>query len=105
MSSWANRYIPRKRDISQIPAELRPQIVPRFQRPEIIQSEAYQINISQQDNQFDSYTHTPFDEIFTSTRGNSSNNRNNQKDNKNTVIEPVNNQRNYVPRKINANPG
>lgn len=101
MSSWANRYIPRKRDLSQIPADLRPQIIPRVQRPEIIQSESYQLNNSQQ-NSFDSFNHTPFDEIFSSTRGN---NRNNQKDNKNTVIEPVNNQRNYIPRKINANPG
>lgn len=105
MSSWANRYIPRKRDISQIPAELRPQIVPRFQRPEVIQSEAYQTQHSQQDNQFDSYNHTPFDEIFNSTRSNNVNNRNIQKDNKNTVIEPINNQRSYVPRKINSNSG
>jgi hypothetical protein len=42
MSSWANRNIPRKRDISQIPEQLRPQIVPRALKPEIVNSEAFQ---------------------------------------------------------------
>lgn len=42
MSSWANRYIPRKRNLEQIPAELRPQIVPRAQRAEIVISESFQ---------------------------------------------------------------
>jgi len=42
MSSWANRGIPRKRDISQIPESMRPQIVPRVARSEILASESYQ---------------------------------------------------------------
>jgi hypothetical protein len=42
MSSWANRGIPRKRDFSHLPAELRPQIIPRAARPEVLASEAYQ---------------------------------------------------------------
>lgn len=42
MSSWANRHIIPKRNILQIPEELRPQIVPRFQRSEIVESEKYQ---------------------------------------------------------------
>ena len=40
--SWANRNLPRKRDISQIPESLRPQIIPRAERPEIISSESFQ---------------------------------------------------------------
>ena len=43
MSSWANRGILPKRNISQIPEGLRPIIIARAQRPEVIQSEAYQI--------------------------------------------------------------
>lgn len=42
MSSWANRHIPRKRDISQIPEQLRPTIVPRSARPEVLISESFQ---------------------------------------------------------------
>lgn len=42
MSSWANRNIPRKRNLEQIPADLRPQIVPRAQRAEIVISESFQ---------------------------------------------------------------
>ena len=42
MSSWANRHLPRKRDISQIPSEFRPQIVPRVNQPQVIQSETFQ---------------------------------------------------------------
>ena len=42
MSSWANRNIPRRRDISQIPSELRPQILPRYQHPNVILSETFQ---------------------------------------------------------------
>ena len=43
MSSWANRGILSKRNLSQIPEGLRPTIVTRAQRPEVIQSEAYQV--------------------------------------------------------------
>jgi predicted DNA-binding protein (MmcQ/YjbR family) len=42
MSSWANRLIPRKRDLSQIPEAFRPVIVPRVERPEVILSESFQ---------------------------------------------------------------
>lgn len=42
MSSWANRSIPRKRDISQIPEGLRPVITPRYERQEVIISESFQ---------------------------------------------------------------
>jgi hypothetical protein len=47
MSSWANIHIPRKRDISQIPAELRPSILPRVQQPQVILSESFQSFMSQ----------------------------------------------------------
>ena len=40
--SWVNRNIPRKRDISKIPEELRPVIIPRVRRPEVIISESFQ---------------------------------------------------------------
>ena len=43
MSSWANRLIPRKRDLSQIPDAFRPTIVPRVERPEIVLSETFQV--------------------------------------------------------------
>ena len=42
MSSWSNRHLPRKRDISQIPPEFRPQMVPRVNQPQVIQSEIFQ---------------------------------------------------------------
>lgn len=42
MTSWANRNILQKRNISQIPSELRPQIIPRFQQPQVILSETFQ---------------------------------------------------------------
>ena len=76
MSSWANRHIPRKRDINQIPQELRPQIVPRAERFEVKESENYQIKIE----------NTPF---------------NRSKDSKN---EPVVNPRQYVTKKIEFAP-
>ena len=41
--SWANRNLPRKRDISQIPEPLRPIIIPRVHRPEVIVSESFHI--------------------------------------------------------------
>ena len=43
--SWANRNLPRKRDISQIPEPLRPIIIPRVERPEVIVSESFQKKI------------------------------------------------------------
>lgn len=43
MSSWANRSQVRRRDLSQIPEELRPAApVSRAERPEVVQSETYQ---------------------------------------------------------------
>ena len=42
MSSWANIRVPRKRDLSQIPTELRPSIVPRAERAEVRMSESFQ---------------------------------------------------------------
>ena len=42
MSSWANLGIPRKRNLHQIPEGLRPTIITRAQRPEVIQSESFQ---------------------------------------------------------------
>jgi len=47
MSSWANRGIPRKRNLSQIPEGLRPTIITRAQRPEVILSESFQENEKQ----------------------------------------------------------
>jgi hypothetical protein len=42
MSSWANRHIPQRRDLSQIPEPFRPVIVPRVERPEVVLSESFQ---------------------------------------------------------------
>jgi len=44
MSSWANRGIPRKRDLTQIPDAFRPIIIPRAERPEVLLSETVQRN-------------------------------------------------------------
>ena len=51
MTSWANRNIPQKRDISQIPSELRPQILPRFQQPHVILSETFQQKNEKKENE------------------------------------------------------
>ena len=40
--SWANRHVIPKRNISQIPEELRPHIVPRIAKPEVVLSESFQ---------------------------------------------------------------
>lgn len=42
MSSWANRGIPPKRNLSQIPEALRPTIIPRAEHPKIVLSESLQ---------------------------------------------------------------
>jgi hypothetical protein len=78
MSSWANRNIPRKRDISQIPEHLRPQIIPRSARPEIIISESFQ--------------ETTKNEIVLNSRTNQSKNQD----------EPVVNPRQYITKKIDS---
>jgi hypothetical protein len=80
MSSWANRNIPRKRDISQIPEHLRPQIIPRAARPEIIMSESFQEVTS--------------NEIVLGSRSNEPK----------KVVEPVVNPRQYVTKKIDIAP-
>lgn len=52
MSSWANRHLPRRRDLLQIPEGLRPPPpVPRGERTEVLVSESYQIQetVSQED--------------------------------------------------------
>jgi len=43
MSSWANRHLPRKRDLSQIPSDLRPHPISRAEQPHVILSESFQI--------------------------------------------------------------
>ena len=59
MSSWANIRIPRKRDISQIPADLRPTLQPRAERFEVIQSESFQ-NVPQDTSPFSNSIIEPF---------------------------------------------
>jgi hypothetical protein len=44
MSSWANRNVLRKRDISQIPDDARPLNIPRILRDEVVLSETFQKN-------------------------------------------------------------
>jgi hypothetical protein len=78
MSSWANRHVPRKRDISQIPEQLRPQIIPRSARPEVINSELFQ--------------EVTANEIVLSSRVNEPK----------KVAEPVVNPRQFVSKKIDT---
>jgi len=51
MTSWANRNILQKRNISQIPLEFRPQILPRFQQPQVILSETFQQKMEKKENE------------------------------------------------------
>jgi len=41
--SWANRHLPRKRDVSQIPEAFRPVIRPRAEQPQVLLSETFQV--------------------------------------------------------------
>ena len=41
MSSWANRGIPRRRDLTQIPEPFRPVIIPRVDQPQVVLSETF----------------------------------------------------------------
>jgi hypothetical protein len=50
MSSWANRGIPRRRDLMQIPEPLRPVIIPRAEQPAVVQSELIQ-KINRENNE------------------------------------------------------
>ena len=43
MSSWANRHILQKRNLSQIPESFRPTIIPRVARSEVVLSESFQV--------------------------------------------------------------
>jgi hypothetical protein len=79
MSSWANKGIPRRRDISQIPESLRPTIIPRAARPEIVISESFQEVTS--------------NEIVLSTRKNEPTKK---------IEEPVVNPRQFVTKKIDS---
>jgi hypothetical protein len=80
MSSWANIRVPKKRDLSQIPEELRPTIIPRVARPEVLLSESFQ-EVSQ-------------NEIIMNTRSSEP---------KKTVEPPVN-PRQYITKKIDLIP-
>ena len=80
MSSWANIRVPRKRDLLQIPEDLRPQIVPRVARPEVLISESFQ-EVSQ-------------NEIIVNNRS---------KEPKKEVEPPVN-PRQYINKKIDLTP-
>ena len=55
MSSWANRHVVRKRDLSQIPIEFRPDIVSRVERSEVKLSESFQSPL---------FSSNPFNEII-----------------------------------------
>jgi hypothetical protein len=86
MSSWATRNIPRKRDLSQIPEHLRPQIVPRAAQHQVLISESFQESSK--------------NEIILGTRTNqSSQNKDKAK------VEPVINPRQYINKKIDLVPG
>ena len=61
MSSWANIRVPRKRDISQIPEELRPLLVTRAQHPGVIMSESFQTSSSDDYNFNDYYSNMVID--------------------------------------------
>lgn len=80
MSSWANIRVPKKRDLSQIPEEFRPQIIPRVARPEVLISESFQ-EVSQ-------------NEIIMNTRSSEPK----------KAVEPPVNPRQYVTKKIDLIP-
>jgi hypothetical protein len=79
MSSWSNKGIPRRRDISQIPEFLRPTIIPRAARQEIVISESFQEVTS--------------NEIVLGTRKNEPAKK---------IEEPVINKRQFVTKKIDT---
>lgn len=87
MSSWANIRIPRKRNISQIPAELRPQIISRANRVEVLASEAYHT--------------TPHNEVIKSNEKTVSDKSNNNTINNNKAN--YENPRQYITKKIESN--
>lgn len=89
MSSWANLRVPRKRDLSQIPAELRPSIVPRAERTEVRLSESFQpASLTIVDASFQNSIEDPIRSRRTATK-------------QETVVVPKNV---YVSRKIESTP-
>lgn len=50
MSSWANRSLPRRRNLDQIPEAFRPTVLPRALQPEVLASESYQPKPTPPDN-------------------------------------------------------
>jgi hypothetical protein len=77
MSSWANRHIPRKRDLTQIPEPFRPEIIPRAARPEVILSETFQVKETNEVI-YPDFSDSSFSAIFASSNSgsHSSSNRN-----------------------------
>jgi hypothetical protein len=92
MSSWANIRVPRKRDVSQIPEELRPAIVTRAQRSEVILSESFQTS-----------TDTSYDYPYMNTivEPNTARTTNTAAKKKESVVP---NPREYVTKKIEVTP-
>lgn len=86
--SWANICIPRKRDISQIPESLRPVIIPRAARPEVILSETFQTRA-------DSFENT-VENIVENTNSNKSDKSNKSNKSTKTTKPP----RQYINKKI-----
>jgi hypothetical protein len=89
MSSWANRQILRKRDISQIPENLRPQIIPRIKRPEVIMSESFH------ENQIQDFSNSFTANSFTA-------NRLKVNESKKVQDTPINTNRQYIPKRIDS---
>ncbi len=79
MSSWATRNIPKRRDLSKIPEEFRPVIVPRADQPLVKQSELYSSIVK--------------NEIIVTTATNS-----------NEKTAPIVNPRQFIPKKIESMP-
>jgi hypothetical protein len=79
MSSWANKHVMPKRNLSQIPEQFRPHIIPRAARAEVLLSESFQ--------------DMPMNVVY-----NNDTNRNKTKDNK----QSLDNTRQYITKKIDT---
>jgi len=103
MSSWANRGIPRKRDLSQIPEPFRPQIVPRAERPEVILSETFQVKEANEVI-YPTFSDNFYDMYHSSNKTNTTNgaNTNNMNVIKGKPSEP--DRRQYPVKRIEASP-
>lgn len=95
MSSWANIRVPRKRDVSQIPQELRPTLITRAQRPEVVLSESFQTPSA--DTSYD------YPYMNTVVEPNTARASNMTTSKKKEAIPPPN-PREYVTKKIDAAP-